>query len=99
MYCDASKDGLGCFLMQSRRVVSYGAWKLKNHDQNCPTQDLELTAIVLSLKIWRHYLYGEQFEVFSNPRSLKYISTQQDLNMRQRRWMEYLKDYDLVRKM
>ena len=96
MYCDASKDGLGCVLMQSRKVVAYGSRQLKNHDQNYPTHDMELTVVVFALNIWRHYLYGEQFEVFSDHKSLKYIFTQRDLNMRQRRWMEFLEDYDFT---
>ena len=96
VYCDASRDKLGCVLMQSERVVAYGSRQLKNHEQNYPTHDLELATIVFSLKIWRHYLYDEQFEVFSDHKSLRYIFTQQDLNMRQRRWMEYLKDYDFT---
>ena len=94
--CDASKDGLGCVLMQSERVVAYGSRQLKNHEQNYPTHDMELAAIVFALKIWRHYLYDEQFEVFSDHKSLKYIFTQRDLNMRQRRWMEFLEDYDFT---
>ena len=61
VYCDASRDGLGCVLMQSGRVLAYGPKQLKNHEQNYPTHDLELAAIVFALKIWRHYLYGEQF--------------------------------------
>ena len=96
MYCDASRDRLGCVLMQSGRVVAYGSRKLKNHEQNYPTHDLELTAIVFALKIWLNYLYGEQFEVFLDHKSLKYIFTQQDLYMRQRRWMEYLEDYNFT---
>ena len=96
VYCDASKDGLGCVLMQSGRVVAYGSRQLKNHERNYPTHDMELAAIVFALKIWRHYLYGEQFEVFSYHKSLKYIFTQQNLNMRQRRWMKYLEDYDFT---
>ena len=88
VYCDASKDGLRCVLMQSRRVVSYGSRQLKNHERNYPTHDMELEAIVFALKIWCHYLYGEQFEVFSGHKSLKYIFTQ--------RWMEYLEDYDFT---
>ena len=96
MYCDASKDGLGCFLMQSERVVAYGSQQLKKHERNYPTQDMELAAIVFALNIWRHYLYGEEFKVFSDHKSLKYIFTQRDLNMRQCRWMEYLEDYDFT---
>ena len=96
MFCDASKDGLGCILMQSRRVLAYGSRQLKNHEQNYPMHDMELAAIVFALNILRHYLYGEQFEVFSNHKSLKYIFTERDLNMRQRRWMEFLEDYNFT---
>ena len=59
MYYDASKDRLGCVLMQSVRVVAYGSWKLKSHEQSYPTHDMELAAIVFALKIWHHYLYDE----------------------------------------
>ena len=76
--------------------MAYGSRQLKNHEQNYPTHDMELAVVVFALKIWRHYLYGEQFEVFSNHKSLKYIFTQRDLNMRQRRWMEFLEDYDFT---
>ena len=96
VYCDASKDRLECVLMQSRRVVAYGSRQLKNHEQNYPTYDMELAVIVFTLKIWHNYLYGEQFEVFLNHKSLKYIFTQWDLNMRQRKRMEYLEDYDFT---
>ena len=68
MYCDTSRDGLGCVLMQSGRVVAYGSRQLKNHEQNYPTHDLELATIVFALNIWCHYLY------FSDHKSLKYIS-------------------------
>ena len=88
MYCDTSKSELGCVLMQSRRVVAYGSRQLKNHEQNYPTHDMELETIVFTFKIWRHYPYGEQFEAYSDHKSLRYIFTQRDLNMRQRRWME-----------
>ena len=87
VYCDASRARLGCVLMQSGRVVAYGSHQLKNHEQNYPTHDMELATVVFALKIWRHYLYGEEFEVYSDHKSLKYIFTQRDLNMRQRRWM------------
>ena len=96
VYCDASKIGLGYVLMQDGHVVAYGSRQLKNHEVNYPTHDMELAAIVFSLKTWRHYLYGERFEVFSDHKSLKYIFTQRDLNMRQRRWMEILEDYDFT---
>ena len=96
MYCDASRAGLGCVLMQSGRVVAYGSHQLKNHEQNYPTHDMELAAVVFALNIWLHYLHGEQFEVYSDHKSLKYIFTQWDLNMRQRRWMEFLEDYDFT---
>ena len=96
VYCDASRAELGCVLMQSGRVVAYSSRQLKNHEQNYPTHDMELAAIVFALNIWRHNLYGEQFEVYLNHKSLKYIFTQRDLNMRQHRWMEFLEDYDFT---
>ena len=77
-------------------MVAYGSHQLKNHEQNYPTHDMELAALVFALKILRHYLYGEQFEMYSNHKSLKYIFMQRDLNMRQRRWMEFLEDYDFT---
>ena len=82
--------------MQSGRVVAYGSRQLKNHEQNYPTHDMELAVVVFILKIWRHYLYGKQYKVYSNHKSLKYIFTQWDLNMRQRKWMEFLEDYDFT---
>ena len=94
VYCDASYRGLGCVLMQHERVVAYGSRQLKPHEVNYPTHDLELAAVVFALKIWRCYLYGEKFDVYSDHKSLKYVFTQKELNMRQRRWMEYLDDYD-----
>ena len=96
VYCDAWKDELGCVLMQSSKVVAYGSRQLKNHEQNYPTHDMELAVVVFALKIWRHCLYGEHFEVFSDHKSLKYIFTKRDLNMRERRWMEFLEDYDFT---
>lgn len=87
IFCDASGDGLGCILMQYGRVVA-------SHEQNYPTHDLELAAMVFALKIRRDYLYGEKFEIFLDHHGLKYLFTQKELNMMQRRWMEYLGDYD-----
>ena len=92
IYCDASRDGLGCLLMQEGKVVAYGSRQLKTHKKNYPTRDLELAIVVFALKSWRHYLYGEKFEVFSDHKSLKYIFSQKDLNLRQRCWMELLED-------
>ena len=69
--------------------------ELKQHEQNYPTHDLELAAVVLALKTWRHYLMGNRCEIYSDHKSLKYIFTQKELNMRQRRWIELIKDYDL----
>ncbi|KAL0534457.1 hypothetical protein IC582_028748 [Cucumis melo] len=94
IYSDASKKGLGCVLMQQGKVVTYASRRLKSHEQNYPTHDLELAAVVFALKIWRHYLYGEKIQIFTDHKSLKYFFTQKELNMRQRRWLELLKDYD-----
>ncbi|PNY01683.1 retrotransposon-related protein [Trifolium pratense] len=94
VYCDASLMGLGGVLMQNGQVVAYASRQLKVHEKNYPTHDLELAAVVFVLKIWRHYLYGSRFEVFSDHKSLKYLFDQKELNMRQRRWLEFLKDYD-----
>ncbi|KAL2252041.1 UNVERIFIED_CONTAM: Retrovirus-related Pol polyprotein from transposon [Sesamum indicum] len=94
VFSDASRQGLGCVLMQHGRVIAYASRQLRPHEMNYPTHDLELAAIIHALKIWRHYLYGETFQIFTDHKSLKYIPTQKELNLRQRRWMELLKDYD-----
>jgi hypothetical protein len=80
--------------MQQGKVIAYASRQLKNHERNYPTHDLELAAVVFALKIWRHYLYGSQCDIYTDHKSLKYIFTQKDLNMRQRRWIEQIKDYD-----
>jgi hypothetical protein len=82
--------------MQLGRVIAYALRQLKDHERNYPTHDLELAVVVFALKIWRHYLYGEKFEVFTDHQSLKYLFSQKELNMRQRRWVEYIKDYDFT---
>ncbi|GJR40523.1 retrotransposon protein, putative, ty3-gypsy subclass [Tanacetum coccineum] len=94
IYSDASKKGLGCVLMQHGKVIAYASRQLKPYKVNYPTHDLELAVVVFALKIWRHYLYGETCDIFTDHKSLKYIFTQKELNMRQRRWLELLKDYD-----
>ena len=81
-------------LMQAGRVIAYASRQLKEYEQRYPTHDLELAAVVFALKIWRHYLYGEKCEIYTDHKSLKYFFTQKDLNMRQRRWLELVKDYD-----
>jgi hypothetical protein len=94
VYCDASRVRLGYVLMQHGKVIAYASRQLKKHERNYPTHDLEMAAVIFSLKIWRHYLYGETCEIFTDHKSLKYIFQQGDLNLRQSRWMELLKDYD-----
>nr|ACS91357.1 polyprotein [Coix lacryma-jobi] len=95
VYYDASGIGLGCVLMQEGRVIAYASRQLKRHEEHYPTHDLELAAVVHALKIWRHYLLGNKCHMYTDHKSLKYIFTQEDLNMRQRRWLELIKDYDL----
>jgi hypothetical protein len=82
VFCDASKNGLGCVLMQDGRVIAYASRQLRKHEVNYPTHDLELIAVVHALKIWRHYLLGNVCNIFTDHQSLKYIFTQSELNMR-----------------
>ena len=96
VYSDASKKGLGCVLMQNEKVIAYVARKLKPHETNYPTHDLELADVVFVLKKWRHYLYGITFEVFTDHKSLKYLLFQKELNLRQMRWVKFLQDYDFT---
>jgi ribonuclease HI len=95
VYCDASRQGLGCVLMQGGKVVAYASRQLRKHEENYPTHDLELAAVIHALKIWRHYLMGNKCDIYTDHKSLKYIFTQSELNLRQRRWLELIKDYDL----
>lgn len=94
VYSDASKKGLGCVLMQRGKVIAYASRKLKPYEENYPTHDMELAAVVFALQKWRHYLYGAEFEIFTDHKSLKYLFSQKELNMRQRRWIELLNDFD-----
>ncbi|GJR10719.1 putative reverse transcriptase domain-containing protein [Tanacetum coccineum] len=94
VYCDASHKGLGAVLMQREKVIAYASRQLKVHEKNYTTHDLELRSMIFALKIWRHYLYGTRCTVFTDHKSLQHILDQKELNMRQRRWLELLSDYD-----
>jgi hypothetical protein len=93
IYCNASRQGLGCVLMQEGQVVCYASRQLRKHEENYPTHDLELAAVVHA---HNHDLIGHRCEIYSDHKSLKYIFTQNNLNLRQHRWLELIKDYDLA---
>jgi hypothetical protein len=93
--CDASRQGLGCVMMQDGQVVSYASRQLRKHEENYPTHDFELAVVVHALKIWRHYLISHRCEIYNDHKSLKYIFTQTALNLRQHRWLKLIKDYDI----
>jgi hypothetical protein len=95
IYCDVSGQGLGYVLMQDGHVVAYTSGQLRKHEVNYSTHDLELAAVVHTLKIWRHYFMGKRCELYTDHKASKYIFTQLNLNLRQRRWLELIKDYDL----
>ena len=82
IYCDASRQGLGCVLMQEGHVIAYASRQLRKHELNYPTHDLELAAVVHALKIWRHYIMGTKCQIYTDHKSLRYIFTQKDLNLR-----------------
>ena len=92
IYRDASRQGLSCVLMQNDRVIAYASRQLKKHEGNYPTHDLELPTVVFALKIWMHYLYGAPCRIFIDHKSLQYIFTEKELNLRQRIWLELIKD-------
>ncbi|GJU01158.1 putative reverse transcriptase domain-containing protein [Tanacetum coccineum] len=94
VYCDASRKGLGAVLMQREKVIAYASRQFKIHEKNYTTHDLELGAVVFALKMWRHYLYGTKCVVFIDHKSLQHILDQKELNMRQRKWLELLSNYD-----
>ncbi|GJX29003.1 putative reverse transcriptase domain-containing protein [Tanacetum coccineum] len=94
VYCDASRKGLSAVLMQREKVMAYESCQLKIYEKNYTTHNLELGAVVFALKMWRHYLYGTKCVVFTDHKSLQHILDQKELNMRQRRWLELLSDYD-----
>ncbi|GJV93595.1 putative reverse transcriptase domain-containing protein [Tanacetum coccineum] len=93
-YYDASLKGYGAVLMQRENVIAYASRQLKVHEENYTTHDLELGAVVFALELWRHYLYGTKYVVFTDHKSLQYILNKKELNLRQRRWIELLSDYD-----
>jgi hypothetical protein len=95
VYCDTSDTGSGCVLMQEGQVISYSSQQLRRHKENYLTHDLELAAVVMTLRTWRHYLFQNVIYIYIDHKSLKYIFTQPDLNMSQRRWLELVKDYEL----
>ncbi len=95
VYCDASKEGLGCVLMQEGKVVAYASRQLRPHELNYPVHDIELAAVIFALKLWRHYLYGVPCKIFTDHKNLKYVFNQKELNMRQRRWLEIIKDFEV----
>ncbi|GJW78244.1 putative reverse transcriptase domain-containing protein [Tanacetum coccineum] len=94
IYCDASHKGLGVVLMQREKVIAYASRQLKTHEKKYTTHDLELGLVVFALRIWRHYLYGIKCTVFTDHKSLQQILDQKELNLRQRRWLETLSDYE-----
>jgi hypothetical protein len=96
VYCDASGTGIGGVLIQDGCAIAYASRQLRCHEEHYPpTHDLELLAVVHALKVWRHYLLGNLIHIYTDHKSLKYLFTQPDLNMRQRRWLELIKDYEL----
>jgi hypothetical protein len=95
VYYDALGTSIRCVLMQEGRVIAYASRQLKRHKEHYPTHDLELDAVVHALKIWRHYLLGNTCHIYTDHKSLKYIFTQDEWNMRQWRWLELIKDCDL----
>jgi ribonuclease HI len=94
IYSDASFQGFGCVLQQNSKVIAYASRQLKKHEENYTTHDLEFGAVIFALKLWRHYLYGTRFTIFTDHKSLQHVFDQKELNMRQRRWIELLNDYD-----
>jgi hypothetical protein len=95
VYCDAYGTGLHGVLMQEGRAILYSSRQLRCHEEHYPTHNLELDTVVMALRTWWHYLLGNVVHIYMDHKSLKYIFTQPDLNMRLRRWLELIKDYEL----
>jgi hypothetical protein len=87
--------GIGGVLMQDGHTIPYALRQLRRHEEHYHTHDLELLTVVHTLKVWRHYLLGNLVHIYTDHKSLKYLFTQPDLNMRQQRWLELIKDYEL----
>ena len=81
--------------MQHDKVVAYESRQLKEYEMPYPMHDIELTAVVFTLKIWRHYLYGLHCKIYTDHKTLKYIFTQKNLNVWQVQWLEVLSNYDI----
>jgi hypothetical protein len=95
VYCDASGMDIRGVLMQDGCAIAYASWQLWCYEEHYPTHDLELLAVVHTLKVWRHYLLSNLVHIYTDHKRLKYLFTQPVLNMRQRRWLELIKDYEL----
>src|ERR1043165_7886744 len=95
VFCDALLNGLGGVLMQGRNIVAYTSRQLKQAERNYPTHDLELAAVIHALVTWRHLLLGRKVDVFTDHKSLKYLFTQPNLNLRERRWLETITEYSV----
>jgi hypothetical protein len=95
VYCDAYGTGLHGVLMQEGRAILYSSRQLRCHEEHYPTHNLELDTVVMALRTWWHYLLGNVVHIYMDHKSLKYIFTQPDLNMRLRRWLELIKDNEL----
>jgi hypothetical protein len=95
VYCDASGTGIGGVLMQDGCAIAYSSRQLRCHEEHYLTHDLELLVVVHTLKVWRHYLLDNLVHIYTDHKSLKYLFTQPDLNMRQQSWLELIKDYEL----
>ena len=96
VFCDASRVVLNCVLMQHGKVISYASRHLKEHKKNYLTHDLKLAVVVFAFKIWRHYLYKVHVDVFTDNKSLKYVFTKKELDLRQIGWLELLKDNEMI---
>jgi hypothetical protein len=94
VFVDASKEGLGGVLIQDGHVICYESRKLKEHERNYITHDLELETVIHALKMWRNYLMGRKFLLLTNNCGVKFLFSQLDLNARQARWLSFLGEFD-----